>query len=242
MAADTPLDRTFEASWPAAEYAVAGAFRIGRGEGGGMRVSSARLVSTEWNMDDIGQAIEIQRSWGQPPAFRLSEGQGIEAEDLRAALQSRGFRRHTPTRLLCADLGALTDTPVPRVTCFAVWPPLAIQRELWTEQGIGAARQAIMARVTLPKVALLGRIEDRAAAVGFVAAGESLAILHALEVLPSLRRKGLARWMLREAAFWAAGQGCDTLALAVTSENAPALSLYDEMGFRDIGGYSYFVH
>ena len=35
-------DAAFEASWPAAEYASAGVIRIGRGAGGGDRVSAAR--------------------------------------------------------------------------------------------------------------------------------------------------------------------------------------------------------
>lgn len=236
MSLPPPLEAAYEASWPAAEYATAGALRVGRGLGGGMRVSSARPVSADWAETDIDHAIEIQSAWDQPPAFRVPDG-----DQLGAALQARGWQVQSPTRILSVPLARLTDQPVPRVTAFAVWPPLAIQRDLWTEQGIGPARQAVMDRVALPKAAILGRTEDRAAGVAFVAVDGPVAVLHALEIAPTLRCKGLAGWMLREAAFWAASQGADTMILGVTAANAPALALYRGLGFSDIGGYSNFT-
>lgn len=230
------VEAAFEASWPAAEYAQAGAFRIGRGLGGGKRVSSARATAPDWRAADLDSAIAIQRSWDQPPIFRVSDGDTSLAD----ALLARGFRDHTQTLMMTAPITALTDLPVPPVTSFALWPPLAIQRELWIEQGIGPARQAIMDRVGLPKAALLGRIRDRAASVAFVAAADGIAVLHALEVLPAMRRQGLASWTLREAAFWAQAQGAETMLLAVTAENAGAIALYQGLGFSPVAGYRYF--
>lgn len=228
-------DAAFEASWPAAEYASAGAIRIGRRAGGGDRVSAARPTTPDWTEGDIARAIEIQTAWGQPASFRLAED-----DSLAGLLLARGWRAQKPTRFMSTPIPRLTDQPVPRVTAFAVWPPLAIQRELWAEQGIGPARQAIMDRVQLPKAAILGRAEDRAAGVAFVAVSNGIAVLHALEVLPVMRRKGSAGWMLREAAFWAAAQGAEQMLLAVTAGNSAALALYRGLGFTDIGGYSYY--
>lgn len=237
----TPLaqaarDAAFEASWPAAEYAMAGPFRIGRGMGGGNRVSSARALAPGWTPGDIDRAIEIQAGWAQPPIFRVTDTDAALAETLRL----RGFRAYSPTLMMTAPVAALTDLPVPPVTSFAIWPPLAIQRDLWMERGIGTARQAVMDRVALPKAALLGRIEDRAGAVAFVAKEGDLAIVHALEVLPQLRRMGLAGWMLREAAFWAQRHEAMTMLLAVTAENLGAISLYRGLGFQQIAEYRYF--
>ena len=229
------LDAAFEASWPAATYATAGAIRIGHAPGGGDRVNSARPIGPDWTEADISRAIAIQSDWGQPPLFCLAED-----DPLARHLLARGWRAHKPTRFMSAPIARLTDRPVPRVTAFAVWPPLAIQRELWTDQGIGPARQAVMDRVRLPKAAILGRTEDRAAGVGFAAVSDDIAVLHALEVLPALRRKGSAGWMLREAAFWAAEQGAQQMLLAVTAGNAAARTLYHGLGFTDIGGYSYY--
>ena len=98
-----------------------------------------------------------------------------------------------------------------------------------------------MQRVAGPKAALLGRIEDRAAGAGFVAIHSGVAMVHGIEILPDWRRKGLAGWMMRRAAVWARENGARRLALAVTRANAPAIALYRGLGFRDAGGYAYFV-
>ena len=233
---DPAIDAAFEARWPAAEYAQAGPFRIGRGLGGGKRVGSARAVAPDWHEADIDAAVRIQQAWDQPPVFRVARTEDALAE----ALLERGFHDHTPTLMLTAPITALTDLAVPPVTSFALWPPLAIQRDLWAEQGIGPARLAVMERVRVPKAALLGRIRDRAAAVAFVAATKGIAVLHALEVLPAMRRQGLAGWTLREAAFWGQTQGAARMLLAVTAENAGAIALYRGLGFSQIAGYRYF--
>ncbi|MBA4492528.1 N-acetyltransferase [Paracoccus sp. S1E-3] len=229
------LEAAFAASWPPARHAMAGAIRIGHTPGGGDRVNSASLNGPDWTEADIDRAIEIQSDWGQTPLFRLSD-----EDPLGPWLLARSWQARKPTRLMTAPVSRLTETPVPRVTAFAIWPPLAIQRDLWREQGIDAARQAVMDRVALPKAAILGRVDDRAAGVAFVAADGPAAVLHALEVVPAQRRKGLAGWMVREAAFWARDHGARTMLLAVTASNAPALALYHGLGFTGIGGYSYY--
>ncbi len=229
------LDAAFEASWPAAEYATVGAIRIGHAPGAGQRVNSARALGPDWTADDLDRAMAIQTGWGQQPLFRLADG-----DPLAARLISGGWRAQSPTRLMAAPLARLTDRPVPRVTAFAVWPPLAIQQDLWTERGVDAARQSVMDRVALPKAAILGRTEDRAAGVAFIAVDGPVAVLHAVEVAPALRRRGLAGWMIREAAFWAGARGADTMLLAVTAGNDPARALYRGLGFDDIGAYVYY--
>ncbi|MDO5605017.1 MAG: GNAT family N-acetyltransferase [Paracoccus sp. (in: a-proteobacteria)] len=230
------IETAFENSWPAAEYAQAGPFRIGRGKGGGMRVSSARPLSAGWSAADISEAARIQDAWEQTAAFRVTDG-----DPLGGVLAAQGWRIHSPTLMMTAPLDVLTDRAVPPVTAFSLWPPLAIQRELWTASGISPARQAVMTRVALPRRAILGRCDDRAGGVAFVAAAGETAVLHALEVVPALRRRGLAGWMMREAAIWAQRQGCHEMLLAVTAANAPAVALYRGFGFTGIGRYSYFL-
>lgn len=230
-----PLHRIFETSWPAAEYRQIGGFRTGRGAGGGWRVSSAHADGV-WQPDQIAQVEAAQQDWGQMPLFRVDDGDS----DLADALAARGYSAHAPTVMLAAPVEPLAAVQIPAVTCFALWPPLAIQRDLWTENQVGPARQAVMDRVTLPRAALLGRTSDRAAGVGFVAADGPVAMLHALAVLPEWRRAGLARWMVRGAAQWAQQQGAAQLVLAVERGNAPALALYDQLGFVEQWGYRYF--
>lgn len=230
---DAALDAAFRATWPSAETAVIGGLTVGRGMGGGGRVGSARTTG-HWRDADIDAAIAQQRAWGEPPLFSVADGDGA----LHDALARRGWRFHTPTVVMLAPVAALTDQPLRPVTAFALWPPLAIQRELWDDCDIGPARQAVIARAPQPKAALLGRISDRAAGIGFVAVSGQFGFVHALAVLPAFRGKGLAGWMMRKAALFAADHGADYLALAVTRDN-PAVALYQRLGFGIVARYCY---
>lgn len=232
---DAALDRAFEATWPAAEYADAGGFRVGRAPGAGGRVNSARVIGG-WSDDDLERAIEIQRDWGQGPVFRALDGDA----DLHAVLEARGFRRTIPTAIMTCPVGMLTNRDLPPVTAFAVWPPLAIQRDIWAAGNINAARQQVMQRVRQPCTSVLGRIKDRAAGAAFVACHGDVAMGHAVEVLPDWRRHGLAGWMMRQAAFWAVGQGAVRIGLAVSRANTAAIALYQFLGFDEAAGYAYY--
>lgn len=240
MSAPVPLCRdaavmaAFEATWPAAEYAEAGGFRVGRGMGGGGRVGSARAVA-DWSEGDIDATAAVQTRWGEPASIAVADGDTALAD----ALVARGWDIAGPTAILAAPVAALTDRPIPPVTTFAIWPPLAIQAELWDAMSIGPARRAVMARAAGPKVSLLGRMRDRAAGTGFVAVSGDVAMVHALAILPEFRRAGLAGWMMRRAAVWGAEHGASRLALAVTRGNDAAMGLYRNLGFADLGGYRY---
>lgn len=233
---DAALAEAFEASWPAAETAQAGGFLVGRGLGAGGRVSSAR-VAGPWAEGDIAAAEAVHAGWSQRPVFRVWD----EDAALMGALAARGYAPEIPTLVLEAEARALAEPPLPVMRCFAVWPPLAIQRQIWAEGNINPARQAVMARVALPKAAILARIADRAAGAGFVAASGEVAMLHGIEVVPAFRRKGVGAWIVRQAAEWAVDQGATRLALAVSRANVGALALYHSLGFREAAGYAYYA-
>ena len=56
--------------------------------------------------------------------------------------------------------------------------------------------------------------------------------LHGLATAPPYRRRGLARQVLAELLDWGAVQGATTLWLHVETDNAPAIALYESLGFR----------
>ena len=130
---------------------------------------------------------------------------------------------------------------MPPVSAFALWPPLAIQRDLWAEGGIGPARVDVMDRVKGPKTSILARHADQPAGSAFVAIHENIAMIHAIEVTPAMRRQGVGANILRCAAHWAQDQGADTLALLVTRANTPANALYASQKFEVVGHYHYRI-
>jgi GNAT superfamily N-acetyltransferase len=225
------------ATWPANAAQAVGPFTVPHGAGGGQRVSAARLTdtsATDTTEDAIDSAIAAMADLGQPPLFMVLDHQ----TGLDARLAARSFACRDTTHAMtipCADLAA----PPPPVTCFATWPPLAIQDEIWAVGGIGPARLAIMARVEGPKMSFFGRVSDKPAGTAFAAIHDGVAMLHALEILDEHRRKGLGLTMMRAAADWARSAGAQTFAVLVTGENQPARGLYASLGFQAVGRYHY---
>ena len=96
-----------------------------------------------------------------------------------------------------------------------------------------------MERTLGPKTVILSRTDDRPSGAAFVALHARTALIHAIEVRPALRRRGAARQILSAAAYWAAQQGADRLALVVTEANTGARALYASLGMQPVGQYHY---
>jgi hypothetical protein len=92
-----------------------------------------------------------------------------------------------PSLIYAAPIVTLAEKPA-AVTLFDIWPPLAIMREVWAEAGIGPARLAVMDRACAPRTGFVARIQDRVAGVAFCAVSDGIAMLHAVEVAPAVRR------------------------------------------------------
>jgi GNAT superfamily N-acetyltransferase len=240
MTADGPrLARAIAATWPPAHVACLGPFVLADGAGGGNRVSAARLRDAasdgaEVSEADVAGVTARQRSAGQSPLFMVFDWQAR----LDARLSHMNLVARDETLILAGAARRIAAEPPP-VTCFDIWPPLAVQEDIWAAGGIGRARLAVMGRVQGPRTSLLGRIEDRPAGTAFVAIHDGIAMVHALEVSPRARRKGLGRTMMRAAAFWALGQGADIFATLVTRQNGVARGLYAELAMRPAGHYLY---
>lgn len=227
------LFEAIDATWPAARLIQQGAVTLREGKGGGKRVSAAtvqrplsaaELASVEGAMADIGQS----------PLFMIREGeQGFDQ-----ILSDKGYKVVDPVVVLTTEITALTDIPVPRLAAFTIWEPLAIMREIWCQGGIGPARIDVMHR-TVCKTAVFARQKQKPAGTGFVAVDGNIAMVHAVEVLPAMRRQGVAGWIMRKAAFWAQEQGADTMVVLCTKANTAALGLYSALGFEPATEYHY---
>jgi GNAT superfamily N-acetyltransferase len=228
------LFAALEATWPAASVRRLGPWTIREGLGGGSRVSAATAEGDAADAD-IPRAEAAMRALGQAPLFMLRSGE----DALDACLAARDYALRDPVIAWAAPVATLAAEALPPVTAFEVWPPLAVQVELWAEGGIGPARIAVMERVAVPKTALLGRLGDRPAGTAFVAAAGPVAMVHAIEVTAAARRRGLGRWLMRAAAHWAAGQGADHLALVATRRNTAANGLYASLGMAAVTEYHY---
>ncbi|MDP4033109.1 MAG: GNAT family N-acetyltransferase [Pseudorhodobacter sp.] len=227
------LHAALDATWPAASARSLGPWVIRDGQGGGKRVSAA-TANAAWTDPDIAAAEAAMRALHQTPLFMIREGDAV----LDAALAARGYTVVDPVVVYAAACASLAPAPDP-MSAFAHWPPLGIARDIWAAAGIGPARLAVMARAEGHKTAILGRTSDRASGVAFVAIHGKTAMLHALEVAPTLRRQGSANNILRAAAMWAQDHGATSLLLVATRANLGAAALYASLRLKVVGQYHY---
>jgi ribosomal protein S18 acetylase RimI-like enzyme len=219
------LARVMEATWPPARVWRQGPFLLRDGAGGGKRVSAASCADdwTEADLETLDHGLMLIRP-------------GDEALD--AALETRGWRVVDPVAAYAAPVDQLA-AELPPLTDFPHWPPLEITRSIWAEGGIGPERVGVMLRAEGPRTAILARHEDRPAGAAFVALAGDQAMIHALEVRQSVRRRGIGTSLLRGAANWAAEAGARELSLVVTRQNAAACALYTRLGMQVVGQYHY---
>ncbi|MEO1549505.1 MAG: GNAT family N-acetyltransferase [Pseudomonadota bacterium] len=223
-----------DVTWAPGRLVQAGQWCVRAGACGGQRVSAATAMAPLASLCDM---IEAQHALGQPPLVMVRDGEG----DLDARLHQAGFRLNDPVRVLSVDPAAWPRAPQDAYQTTRTDSPLAIQAEIWAEDGIGPARLAVMDRVQAPKTYLLGRHGDVPVGVGFVALDGPLAMLHGFYVRAEARGQGVGSRMLREAADWARAQGAQALSVLVREATPGALALYTKRGMEEVTRYHYRV-
>ncbi|MEZ8016444.1 MAG: GNAT family N-acetyltransferase [Ascidiaceihabitans sp.] len=222
-----------DGTWPAAVTKRLGPWTLRDGKGGGKRVSAATAEGSVQKMDIRTAEVGMQ-DMGQTPLFMIRDGD----EALDQLLESHGYKVVDPVVMYSIPVNALTEIEIPLVTTFCVWEPLAIMAEIWAEGGIGPARLDVMARA-INKTGILSRWNEQPAGAAFAAISDGICMVHAVEILEHQRRQGVGVWMMRQAAFWAAEQGVQELAVLCTTANIAANGLYKSLGFSAKGHYHY---
>lgn len=224
-----------EATWPAAATETVGPWTVRDGQGGGKRVSAA-TARQPVTPDDLPMAESAMQALGQTPLFMIRQGD----EALDAMLADRGYAVIDPVNLYVAPVADLA-VPPPHATTFVIWEPLAIQRDMWAEGGIGPARLAVMERAAEPKTTIIARDGQRPAATAFVGIHDGTAMIHALEVTPECRRHGIGKRVVHQAALWAQQNGASHVAALCTQANTGANALYAALHMALAGQYHYRI-
>lgn len=230
------LYQAVEATWPPAEAKTLGPWTIRNGADGGKRVAAA-TANLGFSEGDIADAEKAMITLNQPELFMIRDGDDV----LDQMLAKRGYKIIDPVLLYAGPIAKLTQEPAAPVSGFAVWPPLEIMKNIWADGGIGAGRLDVMARAASPKTGILARGSDRAAGCAFIGIHESIAMIHAIEVVETQRRKGVGINILRSAASWAQDQGARYFSLVVTDANDAANALYMKLGMTVTGRYHYRI-
>ena len=223
-----------DATWPAARYFESGPFTLRLGHDGGQRVSAASANGPA-SASEIGAAERSMLALDQARLFMIS---GKDTA-LDSALEARGYAVKDPVTMFASPVEFLAQHDPKGVTAIRTKAPLEVMKEIWAAGRIEKGRLAVMDRAKGPKTCLLGRVDDRPAGAAFVAMHGDAAMLHALEILPAHRRKGLGLAMTAAAASWAAEHGAKTMSLVAVTANQAACGLYRQLGLQEIGHYHY---
>lgn len=232
----TRLFAAIDGTWPAATTVQAGPWTLREGRGGGKRVSAASARDA-WRVEDVAAAEKAMLLMSQTPLFMIRP---VDTA-LDVVLEAQGYAAIDRVTMWVCPIDALTDRRLPPVTAFAIWEPLAIMQEIWADGGIDEARQRIMDRVQGHKTGIFGRVSDQPAGAAFCAIHDGIAMVHALEIRPAHRSKGLGGWMMRAAALWAVRKGARWLAVLCLEDNAAANRLYAALNMQVAGQYHYRI-
>ena len=227
------LYRAIDATWPALSVRRHEGWDIRDGAGAGKRVSAATLALDSWA--DIALAEQAMQALGQEMLFMIREGE----TKLDMELEARGYKVVDPVTLYVCKNTRLVPKFLPAAQSYAIWEPLQVMREIWSAGGINAERIALMHRVQGPKTGLLARSADTPAGTAFLALEGDIAMIHAVEVLHSFRRTGVARKLMAQAAKWAQDNGATYMSLMTTTKNVAANKMYQSMGMKPVGHYHY---
>ncbi len=225
---------TIDLTWPAEEFHELPEWKLRKSLKGGKRVSAA-TVNGKSGIPDIQFVENTLAEWYQDKLFLIKAGEN----SLDEALKSRGYCIADPTNIWSISSEALSMHQIPPVTAFSIFPPLAIQREIWTANGIDSSRIEIMDRVKTPKTTIFGRINAKPAASAFVAVANKIAMVHALVVDHKYQRQSMGKFVMRKVGAWAHQQGAESVVVLCTKQNQSANNFYKTLGMQVIGEYHY---
>lgn len=225
-----------DVTWPAEKFLEIPKWKLRRSAKGGKRVSAATAIGAP-DISDIKLAENKMVQWHQDKLFMIKKNEII----LDEALSASGYRVIDPTNIWSISSKNLSIQKTLPVKAFTIFPPLAIQRELWRANHISPSRIEIMDRVKTHKTTIFGRINARPAASAFVAVSNKFAMVHALVVDKKCRRQGMGKFVMQKVGSWAYQMGAESVVALCTEKNCSANILYKSLGMQVIGKYHYRV-
>ncbi|HMQ34038.1 MAG TPA: GNAT family N-acetyltransferase, partial [Chloroflexaceae bacterium] len=162
---------------------------------------------------------------------------------LDAALEARGYTSGPATLVQTAPLAALLPLAAGRAgvaeSFDEAWLAAYAEGEGETSAAKIASRREMLGRIGPPAGFAALREGGRIAAVALGVVERGHLGIFSVATAPAWRGRGLARAALGDLAAWAGEHGAHTAYLQVFSANAPALRLYERLGFGTLYQYWY---
>jgi len=240
-------------AWPALQTLLLDGWVVRFANGYTRRANSVNpLYASERDIDAKLRACEqLYRDRGLKVVFKMTAAN--QPAGLDALLAVQGYEIDAPTSVQLMDLNA---APALRPSSFVLRPPPAnitldtTVTAPWfaafcamggaDRRHHGTMRQLLGLIAPETRFAALW-LDDRIAACGLGVLQDGYIGLFDIAVAPELRRRGYGRQLVEGLLAWGRSAGAQTAYLQVMLNNAPALRLYEKVGFREVYRYWYRV-
>ena len=225
--------------WPPREVGALGAWRLHAAQGfSGRAYACWPLGAADRPLDAAIGAVEAwYAARGLPPLFRPAD---IDATaPLRAALDARGYAASKETLVMTGPLPR-GDAAEARIE--AAPDPAFAQVFAATAVSPGDAAERIDAITRLSAPRAFARIarDGLTVAIGIAAVDSGWAGVFGMRTLAEHRRQGLALTILAALGDFSRQAGARRAYLQVEANNAPAIGLYQRLGFETAYRYRYW--
>ncbi len=233
------------AAWPALEEEWLDGWLLRYTRGFTKRANS--VVPLRAGPSDIEEAVTDcegrYRVRGLTPIFRLTDL--ADHHDLERHLETRGYRRADPTRVMAMALpSAIARKGDPEAT-------VALERAAWlshydcitsTPASTRALHGALLQGIRSAHTYRVRIAPDRTpVSCGFAVCDGALLGLFDIATVASARRAGHARAVVQSLLAWGTQQGAAYAYLQVVESNAIAIALYEQFGFTPLYRYWYRI-
>jgi ribosomal protein S18 acetylase RimI-like enzyme len=230
-------------AWPALESVQSDGWVLRFSQGYTRRANSVHPLERGIRdlADKIDEAEELYRAHNLAPTFKMTEAS--RPEELEVALADRGYRGEAGTSVRVATIDAGESSGLRVETNWG-------QTEAWRDafhrmNHVAPERRSLhdrmLSRISSPVgYASLDRDGGIAACALGVVQGNWLGVFDVV-VDEENRREGLGGRLMRGLMAWGRERGAERAYLQVMVSNAPALALYDKLGFREAYRYWYRV-
>ena len=254
-------------AWPALQTLLLDGWVVRFANGYTRRANSVNpLYASEQDTDAKLLACEqLYRERGLKVVFKMTAAS--QPDGLDAFLAARGYEIDAPTSVQLMDLAALTPASADETTLDTVGavlrpsssvlrpPPTDITldaavTDVWfaafcamggaDRRHHGTMRQLLELIMPETRFAALW-LDGRVAACGLGVLQAGYIGLYDIAVAPELRRRGYGQRLVDGLLAWGKEAGARTADLQVMLNNAPALRLYEKVGFQEIYQYWYRV-
>lgn len=233
-------------AWPAYTQQSYGAWKLRATFGTTKRANSVFTVGPMPEDADWLRRIErFYQRRGLPVCFYVSD---VSPDGLDAELAGQGYRLKMDCSLMLGRTGEVLErvTDGGRFTFDCAeeandaWIHDFMRLEAFPQERFAGYRHIFSA--VGPEKSFVRVLEDGATVgLGTVVAERGFAGISNIIVDPKHRRKGIAQQLLRALAVWAQEHEADRLYLQVIDDNAPAVTLYRQLGFDRISGHRYWI-